>query len=158
MTRREFVMAWKHNPISKIRCFYCGREFRKGAGCSKSIYRETVEHIVPQHSYKGGPQVLHNTVGACAGCNNGKNGDSPRDFRTWFGKPFFCESWLGETYPIDDNSVQGDGTQRLYYGGMVDTWHKQNMSIIEEHFEGKRLKILLKKIIWEARHGRKNIR
>lgn len=151
MTRSEFVWAWKRNPLSKTHCFYCGREFKKGMGSTRSILRETVEHIIPQHAYKGGPQLANNTVGACAGCNNGKNGDTPYDFRLWFGKSFFCEIQLGQDYPVDDNSIKGDGSSRLYYGGLFVTWNKQQQNLFENNFFGPRLNSFLRKVIQEAR-------
>ena len=154
MTRSEFVKRWKRMPHSKRNCFYCGRVFVRGAGSRHELGRETVEHLVPQHSYRGGPPLNNNTVGACAGCNNGKNGSSLREFRTWRGAPFFSEVLLGMVYPVDDNSVLGDGIMRLYYGGMVETWYKQQLNLIDARFNGRSLKQRLHRIVLEAQRKR----
>lgn len=157
MTRSQFVLAWRKRRESETHCFYCGRPFGNVLRSPHQdhlhgISRKSVEHLVSQHSYKCGPTLINNIVNACSGCNNGKNGYSIIDFRGWFGKPFYAEIILGEQYPVYDNSVKGDGTMRIYFGGLFQAHDNAVAKIIEERFEGRGLRARLRKIVHDAQH------
>src|ERR1700722_3311861 len=90
-SREYFVDWWLKKPESKNRCFYCGKYFSQAN--AHGPYFKTKEHLVSQMELEG-QKASFNTVWACAGCNNAKNGGTVKEFRDWLGTPFFSEKIL----------------------------------------------------------------
>lgn len=152
MTRSEFILKWERQPVAKTNCFYCGRPFHPGG--EHSPRRKTIEHIVPQHEYKGCQPLRNNIVNACSGCNNAKNGGTVREFRDWYAQRFFCEILLHENYPYTDNSPAGDGTRDFGLNRLIERSFRKVMCDIDERFEKLRRQLKHDRTVFRLRNQR----